>query len=86
MAFAGHNRGKYLEPNVGYVRGQKATSIFLEALGKSHKCPFCRHLNHTENNIKLCGGCGRRWFKNRCGDFIYVGYYGEKISNGGNNG
>ncbi len=81
--FAGHNRGKYFMPGEGYVRGKKSVNIKSGKSSLLHVCAFCGWTNTllfvitSEDKHKVCGGCGRIWFRKRNGDFIYVGYIGD---------
>jgi hypothetical protein len=75
--FAGHNKGKYMMPGVGYVRGKKSEKISISCITTLHTCPFCGYHNTAKDLHKICGGCKREWFRKRNGDFIYVGYIGD---------
>jgi len=70
--FAEHNKGKHYWPGIGYVRGKVARRVLLAGRGKDIKCPFCRTYTNTENAIRNCPSCGRKWFQKRNGDYVFV--------------
>jgi hypothetical protein len=50
-----------------------ATAVYLAAIGKDIKCPFCGYLSSTENSIHLCGGCGKRWKEDKKLGYAFFG-------------